>query len=180
MRLFIAVDLPESMMEALAETQAELRARIKGRYCAPNTLHVTLAFLGDVPAARIPDIEDAMRAAAERHEAFGARLGELGHFGKRREATLWQGFADPKPFEELARDLRTELADRGMDFDTKKPKAHITLMRRADLSSGELPMPECEAGRIDVFTLYRSELTQDGPIYTALNTCELLSANPPR
>ena len=173
MRLFIAIDLPESMMEALAETQAELCARIKGRYCAPNTFHVTLAFLGDVPTSRIPDIEDAMRAVAGRHKAFDARLGELGHFGKRREAVLWQGFADPKPFEALACDLRTELANRAVDFDTKKPKAHITLMRRADLSSGELPMPACETGRIGSFTLYRSELTQDGPIYTALFTCEL-------
>ena len=46
MRLFIAAELPENLLEALAETSARLRDTVKGRYVAPDSFHLTLAFLG--------------------------------------------------------------------------------------------------------------------------------------
>lgn len=173
MRVFIAADLPENLMDALAETQAELRESVNGRYCAPDSFHVTLAFLGNVPAQRLPQIEQCLRDGCARHRAFEARLGELGFFGKRADATLWQGFADPRPFNDLARDVRAELEAAGISFDTKKPKAHITLMRRANLEQGTLPMPQVERGVVSSATVFQSELTPEGAIYTPLFTCDL-------
>ena len=175
MRLFIAAELPENLIEALAETSADLRGSVKGRYVCPNLLHVTLAFLGDVEATRIPEIEAALEEACEGHGPFEVSLGELGHFGRRFDAVLWQGFdtAGTQAFAELARDVREALSARGFAFDAKKFSPHVTLMRSADVSRGVLPMPCIAAGTVDTVTLFKSDLSGKHPVYTPLASVTL-------
>ena len=173
MRLFIAAELPEVMMDALAETQAMLRDTIRGRFTAPNGLHVTLAFLGEVPHSRIAEINRALEDACLCSNAFHARLGDFGSFGKRDSAIVWQGFSHPAPFTDLAQNVRRELDAIGVEYDRRSLKAHVTLMRRANLADGSLPTPICAAGVISAITLFASELTPRGPIYTPLHTVEL-------
>ena len=55
MRVFVAAELPDEMYDALCETSALLRASVRGRYVAPDSFHVTLAFLGNVESWRIDD-----------------------------------------------------------------------------------------------------------------------------
>ena len=173
MRLFIAAELPEPIHEALAETSAALRDSVHGRFVASDSFHVTLAFLGEVPGARVSELADALDIACAHHQAFTAQLGELGCFGKRARATLWQGFRDPAPFKALATDVRAQLTRIGFEFDAKPFRPHITLMRAADLSSGALPTC-CQAeGEISNITLFSSDLSGKRPIYTALHTVEL-------
>ncbi|MBQ3387395.1 MAG: RNA 2',3'-cyclic phosphodiesterase [Eggerthellaceae bacterium] len=170
MRLFIAAELPENLMEALAETSADLRGSVKGRYVGPNLLHVTLAFLGEVEAARVPQIEAALEEACAGHVPFPVTLGELGYFGRRSDAVLWQGFdaEGAKAFAGLARDVREALAARGFTFDGKKFSPHVTLMRSADVSRGVLPMPCIATGTVDTVTLFKSDLSGKHPVYTPL------------
>ena len=92
MRLFIAVELPENMLDALAETSADLRDCVQGRYVRPDMFHVTLAFLGELEAAKIPALESIIERIASQHSPIEISLGELGSFGKRGNAILWQGF----------------------------------------------------------------------------------------
>lgn len=174
MRLFIAAELPGNMLEALAETSARLRDTVKGRYVAPDSLHVTLAFLGEVAVERIDAAADALEAGCQSFEAFEAALGPLGSFGKRSAATLWQGFAEQGGLRELANSVRSELRTAGFTFDEKPFKAHITLMRKADLTHGELPMPVCARGTIEHVTLFKSDLSGPRPIYEPLHTVTLL------
>ncbi|MBQ9022078.1 MAG: RNA 2',3'-cyclic phosphodiesterase [Eggerthellaceae bacterium] len=169
MRLFIATELPQEMLDALAETQAELRACVSGRYVGADSFHVTLAFLGEVEAWRVNELADILDDACSGHAAFESCLGELGNFGRASKATLWQGFTDKKPFAELAQSVRRELAHAGFDFDDKGFLPHITLMRKLDLSSGVLPMPHVARGTIDTVSLFESDLSGDYPAYTALH-----------
>lgn len=175
MRLFIAAELPEELMEALAETSADLRECVHGRYVGTDSLHVTLAFLGDVEAARVPAIEAALEEACAGHEAFEARLAELGSFGRRAEATLWQGFdtAGQAGLAALARDVRTALEARGFTFDAKPFRAHVTLMRQANLTRGTLPMAHTASGTVGTVTLFKSDLSGKRPVYTPLCSVEL-------
>lgn len=173
MRLFVAAELPSCMRDALAETSAALRDCVSGRYVASDSFHVTLAFLGEVPGARVPGIQEALDSACAHHQVFSARLGELGSFGKRSKATLWQGFQDPAPFSALADDVRSNLARMGFEFDAKPFHPHITLMRMADLSTGMLPAC-CQAeGDIARITLFSSDLSGKRPVYTALHSVML-------
>lgn len=173
MRLFIAAELPESVIDALAETSARLRDTIRGRYVASDSFHITLAFLGDVNTSRIDAAADAIEAACQGFEAFEVALGPLGSFGKRSTATLWQGFAEQGSLPDLATSVRDELKARGFSFDEKAFKAHITLMRKADLASGTLPMPATSRGVIERVTLFRSDLSGSRPLYEPLHSIEL-------
>ena len=175
MRLFIAAELPEELLEALAETSADLRASVRGRYVGTDSLHVTLAFLGDVEGSRVPGVEAALAGACAKHEPFRVRLAELGHFGRQREATLWQGFdaAGQAGFAALAKDVRAGLEARGFAFDAKPFRAHVTLMRQADVTHGALPMAAAAAGTVDTVTLFKSDLSGKRPVYTPLVTVGL-------
>ena len=175
MRLFIAAELPEDLLEALAETSADLRECVKGRYVGTDSLHVTLAFLGEVGGSRVSAVEAALVEACTGHDAFRARLAELGYFGRRSEATLWQGFdaAGQAGFAALAKDVRAALRARGFSFDGKPFRAHVTLMRHADVTHGTLPMATTASGVVQTVTLFKSDLSGKRPVYTPLASVEL-------
>jgi len=173
MRLFIAAELPTEMREALSETSALLRESVRGRFVAPDSFHVTIAFLGNVDPWRIDDICDAMDEGCEGAAATRAAFGELGSFGRRATATLWQGFSDAGCLPELAKGIRKALRARSFEFDEKKFLAHVTLMRAADLRSGTLPNPYAASGAIERVTLFHSDLSGSRPVYEALHTVEL-------
>ena len=181
MRLFIAAELPEDVLDALAETQAELRSCVRGRFVGADLFHVTLAFLGEVEASRVADAQVALARGCAGHASFEVALGDLGSFGRRRTATLWQGFrgcgndgeGGAEGFQALARDVRAALSDEGLPYDGKTFLPHVTLMRAADLTAGALPMPHGACGRITTVTLFRSHLTGERPVYEALDSIVL-------
>ena len=178
MRLFIAAELPQEMLEALAETSAALRDNVRGRYVASDSFHVTLAFLGSVPTMRVDDTARALERGCAGHEAVSAKLGELGSFGKRSAATLWQGFDDAgeKALAAVAEDVRDELEAAGFEFDRKPFRGHVTLMRKANLSGGLLLPPATLAeGTIDTITLFSSDLSGCRPRYEGLQRVHLKS-----
>ena len=174
MRLFIAAELPEEMLDALVTTQAELRDTLRGRYVAPDMLHVTLAFLGDVPGALVPDVVGVLEVACAGADPIDASLGELGYFGRSRKATLWQAVDGGVALVDLAETVRAQLRLGGFSFDEKEFKAHVTLMRAADLEcAGELPMPHIACGPIDAITLFSSDLSGPHPVYEPLHRVKL-------
>jgi len=173
MRLFIATR-PHGAEKALAETIALLRDSVRGRFVAPDSLHVTLAFLGDVPAARADDAAEALAdACACVPGPFDVQLDGLGSFGKPSRATLWQGLRDDGELAALAKAVRSELDVRGLPYDAKKFRAHITLMRNADLTSGALPTPFPASARIEDAILFRSDLSGPRPVYDPLSIVAL-------
>ena len=178
MRLFIATELPQDLLDALAETQAALRGSVRGRSIRQGSFHVTLAFLGNVEAWRVADLANMLDSACAGHAAFETGLGELGHFGRANKATLWQGFTNKAAFTTLAQRIRTGLKQEGFSFDSKGFLPHVTLMRNADLSEGVLPMPYIAYDIIDTVALFESDLSGDMPVYTALHTVRLQAIEP--
>lgn len=174
MRLFVAAELPDELLDALAETSAMLRSSVQGRYVAPASFHVTLAFLGEVDSARVPRLMDAIDESCLGYAPFDVTLGEFGSFGRRSKATLWQGLTDDGNLPELAKSVRDCLQFEGFDFDTKGFLPHVTLMRSADLTAGVLPAPVHASARIDTVTLFRSDLSGECPVYEALHRVRLV------
>lgn len=168
MRIFVAMELPEELLEALSETSAMLRDGVHGRYVAPDRFHVTLAFLGEVEGARLPALVEALDEACQGHGPFPIRLGELGSFGRRRSAVLWQAVDGGEALLSLAADVRAALRHAGFDFDEKPLVPHVTLMRSADLTGGILPSPAFAVGAADTVTLFSSDLSGAHPAYTPL------------
>ena len=174
MRLFVAAELPERMIEALSETSAALRDAVHGRFVSPDRFHVTLAFLGEVPARDVERISGAVERACLGHSPFAATLGELGTFGRGRKVALWQGFSRGNDvWVELARDVRGALEAEGQTFDGRRIVPHVTLMYRAQILTSELPMPCVVEDVIHTVTLFSSDLSGDVPRYEPLARVEL-------
>ncbi len=168
MRLFVAMELPEELLEALSETSAALRDSVRGRYVAPDRFHVTLAFLGEVEGSRLPALVEALDEACQYHEPIPLALGELGSFGRRRSAVLWQAVDGGEALPSLAADVRAALRRAGFAFDEKPLVPHVTLMRAADLAGGILPSPALAGGTAGTVTLFSSDLSGAHPVYTPL------------
>ena len=68
-RLFTAVELPAAVKNLLLS----LKTNIPGlRWTSPENLHLTLRFIGEVPAQNLPAIKEALRVV--RPPAFPLRL----------------------------------------------------------------------------------------------------------
>ena len=175
MRLFIAAELPEQILEALSETSALLRGQVRGRYVAPDSFHVTMVFLGELSPAQAAVAAAALENACEGQEPVAVSLGALGSFGRPRKATLWQRFSrGVDELSGLAGDIREELAENGLPYDGTLFVPHVTLMRAASITGGTLPMPVVEKGIVDTITLFRSDLSGERPHYESLHSVKLV------
>ena len=124
-------------MDALAASGAAVRVE------RPEKLHVTLAYLGRVDAAKSAEFAAAMRAAAARCEPFEIVFDVLGGFpNERRPRVLWLGSSlEPAGFSKCAALIRAGFEEAGARFDNPAV-AHITLARAKTPLHG---MPQIEA-----------------------------------
>ena len=164
MRLFIAVNLSAPMKAALINAQNEMYdGGIRGSYTREENLHLTLAFIGEVP-----DAEPVLDALSEVSFApFELGLEGMGCFGD----LWWAGMRASPALEALARRIRHALAENGIPFDRKRFSPHITLIRKA---RGQMPPIRIENASmtVDAVALMRSDRGRNGMIYTELGTLE--------
>jgi 2'-5' RNA ligase len=143
LRLFVAVDPPPEAIDHLGAAVDELHiSRPAGRstrLAARERWHVTLAFLGDVPADRVEDAAAALRrAAASVGAPIVLRFAGGGRFGRGRFTVLWAGLdGDLTALATLARTLRRELRSVRLPVDDKPFRPHLTIARPGDRVGAE-------------------------------------------
>ena len=131
MRLFAGIELDTTVRDACARVQDRLRAaNFEARYEPPEKLHVTLAFLGRVDGAQLPEVESVLDNVATAHYAIELTLDKLGAFPhERRPRVIYVGSrAQGAAFRELAVALRERYAAMGFSFD-EDVVAHVTIAR---------------------------------------------------
>jgi 2'-5' RNA ligase len=177
MRQFLALALSDALRREVAALSERLAGSTSGwRFVPDSAVHLTLRFLGDVDEIRDRSSRDAWRVAAAESAAFSYRLEGLGVFPERgRPRILWAGVAEPGAgggFSALAG--RLELAARAAGFEPEERPfhPHWTLARalrngRATPPRGVAFSPDVEA-RVEVVSLFRSELGPTGARYTCL------------
>jgi 2'-5' RNA ligase len=137
-------------------------------------VHLTLAFLGDVAAARIATLDAIGLAVAAAVPPFTLTLDRLGAFGD--GGIAWAGAsAPPRDLERLAQSLTGALAKEGFPTERRAFHPHVTLARhcRRPAATGNLaPI----AWRVERITLNASELSPRGPRYRELGAWPLGSA----
>lgn len=174
-RAFIAVQLPEDVRDALGETARALAVGVpRGavRWVRPEQMHLTLAFLGDTPTAKLPAVQQAMDAVAGGLLPFTLHAGDIGCFpNRRRPRVIWVGLSgEEERLATLKRALDEALAPLGWPPEAKPFRAHLTLGRAKDEQAARsidwtagvprLPVP------VATLHLIESRLTPSGPIYT--------------
>ena len=195
-RTFVAVELDAPLRQALAQAQGHLRSRlqpaagpgVRTQWVKPESIHLTLKFLGDIPEERVGEIRAALTGAAARHARFPVQAEGLGAFPDgRAPRVLWVGLLDHGGrLTRLAADVEAALLAIGFAPESKPFHPHLTLARikarsrdagRA-LSQEGLLEQEMRLGSLTVeaVSLMKSELRPSGAVYTELCRLSLKEA----
>lgn len=181
LRLFFALPLDEALRDRACEVQRTLgQACVRGprvKWVERANLHLTLKFLGDMPADALESLRRVGEQVAAQGTPFELDLCGAGCFPPRgAPRTLWLGLGEDCPeLAALARRLDEALAEAGLSEPEGRPfTAHFTLGRVKDRGSGrelrEAVEQLCEEPvgtmRADRFCLLSSDLTPQGPVYT--------------
>ncbi|OQX49753.1 MAG: 2'-5' RNA ligase [Epsilonproteobacteria bacterium 4484_20] len=162
MRLFIASPV---MFGNYAQIREDFQETLHGKWVEEENLHLTWIFLGKVADEKAV-IEKMKRLTLPERAVTVAELGYFGRpprilFAKAREKTLYE---TAKHFREAG-------------FDLYRFKPHITLCRIKQINDYGRYKESMKNYRGKVLgtilpkiTLYRSELSEKGPSYTALYT----------
>ena len=184
LRAFVAVEIPEDVRAALDAVQERLRQQlVRARWVRSGSMHLTLKFLGDIPAAQVAGVADALREAARGHAALRLSAAGIGAFpGLRRPRILWTGFSgETEPLADLQRSVEEGLAALGFPREERPFRAHLTIGR---FSGPVAPGPLGEALKafatasfgefaVQELVLFQSELKPSGAVYTALARVKL-------
>ncbi|QVQ50661.1 RNA 2',3'-cyclic phosphodiesterase [Spiractinospora alimapuensis] len=133
MRLFLAIDPPESALEEAERVVAPVRRRLPAlRWSAADTHHLTLAFLGQVAEARLPAVERAVERSLPDATPARLRLAGAGTFpqGRTHARVLWLGIGgDLAPLHDVQARLTEHLVDAGLPLQPRRYVPHLTLAR---------------------------------------------------
>lgn len=128
MRVFFALWPDAARAAALHARGRELRAACGGRLMRRDTVHLTLAFVGDVPVSRLGALEAV--ADSIHGERFALELDRVGSWHGNR--ILWTGCAQvPAALQALAHKLDVGLRAAGFELEARAFNPHVTLLRSA-------------------------------------------------
>jgi len=187
MRCFIAIDIDKQIRKALASLQDELqgKADIKksdAKWVNPETIHLTLKFLGEIKDEQAVDVCNITGEVASRHESFELDVESVGHFGGASARVLWVGMGQNcEKLLQLQEDLEQQLDLAGWPREARKFSGHLTLCRIRNTKAGIIlaqmaqEYKDFKLGTMpaDSVSVYQSQLTPKGPIYTVLGKYEL-------
>ena len=176
-RLFFALWPSRELAAALADIADQGARQLGGRATRQETIHLTLAFLGNIRLDQVPTL---CRAAARvRSVPFWLDIDRLGFW--QHNHLLWAGCSCPPPeLPALAAALRHELAVEGFAADGGHPvfAPHVSLVRRVPVSgsdgAGALPVFASLHWPVERFVLVGSRLSPQGSAYQTIAEFPLL------
>lgn len=181
-RAFVAVavgPLPGivALLDGARRTGADLKV------VEPENVHLTLKFIGALPAARGPEALAAIREASRGVAPFECSLEGVGAFGPREAPrVVWVGLHGADALAEIAKRLDDALARLGIaEREARAFKPHVTLARSRsprggrDLAAWARAHERASAGRLRVreVLLMRSDLSRAGPTYSVVERVAL-------
>lgn len=179
-RTFIAIPLDSGLQEAIGALQRELSGALPEiRWSAPETVHLTLRFLGETSVDLLEKISASMLSVKLGNRPFEVAIRGVGTFSDARHSrVLWLGLAPSKPLLALYRCCESSLVAAGVPRETRRFAPHLTIGRWREPFAGRLPerlADERNLGRLSVdrVVLYRSRLLAGGARHTPIFTVPL-------
>jgi 2'-5' RNA ligase len=180
MRLFVAIGVPDGLGHRLSILQS---GQPGARWVAPENMHLTLRFIGEVPRDAAEDIDEALARIAA--PGFDLQLHGVGTFGQGAKAhALWVGVTPSDPLSFLQAKIESAIVRAGLPAEGRKFTPHITLARFNHADPRRLQnfvegnsLFHAGPWTVDHFTLYESRMGKGGSVYTPLADYELQPAN---
>lgn len=189
-RSFIAIELPEEVRAGLRRLQAELRLPEHAfvKCVAPEGIHLTLKFLGNISAQKVAEITRIMEQASQGISPFQLQITEVGAFPNMRQPrVLWIGIKGELD-KLVGWQKRIDNGLMPLDFakETRPFTPHLTLARlREGCSPGDrrnlgemvakTPVKVNYAMTVNSLSLMKSQLLPGGAVYSRLAEVKLKS-----
>src|SRR3954471_14501760 len=184
--MFVAVVPTDAVVAHLDEFLEPRRATADFRWVPRDQLHVTLAFLADVPDRALEGLYERLGRAAARRAAFPAALargGAFPHVGRAR--VLWAGLeiheAGRTELTRLATGTRAAASKAGIAVDGARFKPHVTVARlkHPQEATGWVRLLDAYRGpgwaveRVDLVASYLGEGPRNRPRYETVGSFPL-------
>jgi RNA 2',3'-cyclic 3'-phosphodiesterase len=176
MRTFVALNLPAVERQRVHDALLPLHDRsLPVGWTAPDAMHLTLKFIGDIEGAEVAQLDTTLRDIAGRHDPVELRLGGLAAFPSlRRASVLWVGIAEDAALMALQADIELALSRLGYPREQRPFRPHLTVAR----TRGNARPPDIErfiggftytgSVTVDSVDLMRSHLGGGGARYEPL------------
>lgn len=183
LRAFIAVEIPPDIQGLIADQSAALKNRLPKaviRWVAPNNVHLTIKFLGDVTSTALEQVAETLKVEAARHEPFSMSVRGLGAFpSARRPHVIWIGLEAPSTLEALVHGVEAAMARLGFPAEQRPFSPHLTIGRVAqnvsatDTQRLQSALESTRVGqlgklRVEAVHIFKSDLRPGGAVYTHL------------
>jgi RNA 2',3'-cyclic 3'-phosphodiesterase len=192
MRLFVAFDLPDDIRQRLVRLIAKLEpasrdAQSKVRWVQPESLHITLKFIGHITDEQLPGVRAALIAIRPR-EPVDLHYRGIGFFpNPRRPRVLWCGVDASPHLVKLAAEIESALEPLGVTRESREFVPHLTLARLgrsaqpSNLARAVESLKDQDFGntRETKFHLYESILKPHGSQYKKLETYSFVEEGEP-
>jgi 2'-5' RNA ligase len=189
MRIFIGIDLEDDIREKIARFLEGVRGFApEARWVRPESLHITLKFIGEQKPEQVEAISDRLRRVESR--AIEIHLGGHGFFPTAKSPRVfWIGIHASSELAELAANIDAAVAELGIPREDRPFSPHLTLARggsgsgspklqKSDRPNSKFAVLEkrlAAMGNLDFgtltareFILYQSQLSPKGSKYTKL------------
>jgi 2'-5' RNA ligase len=162
--MFFALWPEPEVQASLLQLGRELQRGVGGKLTRQASIHLTLAFLGDVDLDRMEEIRSVGARAAFQPFVFAVdTAGCWGHNG-----VAWLGpRLVPEALLALVGSLKDALQESGFRVDQRPYAAHATVVRKARCKPIELTPAPVEWW-VNDFVLVRSQLGAQGSRYTVV------------
>ena len=136
-RVFVAIELPQTVIDALGAVQGQLQATgLPLRYAGAAGLHLTLAFIGEIPAPQVETLTSAVQRGSAGVAAFNILAEGMGMFpNARAPRVVWAGVegapAAMAALTQLQQGIVRELVAAHFPVD-RRFDPHLTLARTRD------------------------------------------------
>jgi 2'-5' RNA ligase len=179
-RAFVAIPLDAELRRSTVAAIARLRESPGGdrfRWARPETLHVTLRFLGDIDPARVPGLGSALRTEVAATAPFALTLGALDAFPSlRRPRAVFLHVGPAEPLAALAAAVERAVVTAGFAPELRPFRPHLTLGRArrgrpAPVTASVTPPGDSPV--VAEIVLYQSRLGRSGATHTPLDRIAL-------
>ncbi|WP_250283090.1 RNA 2',3'-cyclic phosphodiesterase [Frankia sp. CiP1_Cm_nod2] len=187
-RMFVALLPPRDVLRPLVSAVERLRAGRPGpavglRWAPPESWHITLAFLGEVPAGVRPALARELARVAAEHPPAAVVISGGGRFGSR----VLFAAVDERPLAPLARAVAQAARQAGADgLDPREWRGHLTLAthrpsphRPSPHRRGRYAGTPAPAGQPDLAVLADSLAGVSARPWTATGFALMSSGSPP-
>lgn len=187
MRAFIAFELPENVLAALAAVSADLQRSLPTtalRWVPVSNMHLTLKFLGETQPEQASAISASLQRLGDTYSAMPVSLERLGAFPNLRSPrVVWVGLQAPAALAQLAAEVDDAMSALGFGREARPFTPHLTLARvrreaqprqlaglQSALAQQAVP---AASGVLEQLVLFESQLKPSGAVYNSLARIEL-------